>query len=104
MFTLANFLFGLLVILHLADIYTTNYALTKMEGMAEKNPILANLFPRFGILPTLFVLKILILGVFWYYLGNYIPALVLLDVGYVGLIIWNVYQINKKKVSQVLGR
>lgn len=53
---LIYFLVALLVALQVADIATTYLALDRKKG-TEANGLLAPLFVRFGVLPTLIVVK-----------------------------------------------
>lgn len=53
---MATYLLYLVIVLQLADIVTTYLALTQGRG-TEGNGLLARLFARFGVLPTLIAVK-----------------------------------------------
>ena len=59
-------LWGILALLQVADIGTTYYALERRTGAAEANPVLDWLFKRFGVLPSLLVVKAAMAVALWF--------------------------------------
>lgn len=74
---------------------TTTYIAIKMGG-SEGNPIARWMFDKFGMIPTMLVVKALSIASV-YYGANEMGADVLTfwTLFYVGVVVWNVAQINK---------
>ena len=79
------------ILLQIADSLTTVHILK--NGGREANPLLAWLFNKVGMIPSLVVMKLLAIGAVtwawneWLTLG--------LDIIYFGVVSWNSYQIYK---------
>ena len=91
---LMSSLLSIFVVLQLGDIYTTHKIL--QGGGYERNPILAKLFDRFGVLPTLLVSKTVIVVLVLLVLKDWPWTVAALDVFYAGIVINNLIQIKRK--------
>ena len=87
-------LFIAFVILQLADIYTTKTILD--DGGREVNPVMAKLFEKFGVLPSLVVSKIVVAVLVYLYVQQHEIVMSLLVLFYLIVISNNFYQINKR--------
>jgi hypothetical protein len=83
----------LFAVLSAADGLITNYALNK--GLTELNPVVRGFIKTFGQVPGLAILKVAPV-VFLYFLVLPDWFVGAIDAGYVGLLGWNLYQLNKK--------
>ena len=91
--SLPLYLFLTLAILHVADAVTTIKAL-KITGNREVNPIMAKLFTKFGIVPSLVAAKGSTMGALYYVL----PAVPLWALGgLIALYVWVVSN-NLKRI------
>lgn len=91
-------LFVLLVALNVADLVLTRYVLE--QGGRELNPLLAALFKRMEPMSAMLMVKIpFLLAV--YFLMPQVPIVVMqvLVVGYAGLMLWNVVQLQRIKTK-----
>jgi hypothetical protein len=93
---LLNYLLILVItFLQIADVYTT-YVINSRPGGVEKNPVLAWLFKRFGLLPSLVVVKTaLVLALLWTAPWQYPLLLTLLTAWYIWVIQHNLGQMPK---------
>jgi len=64
---------AIFTILQVADVWTTHKVLS--AGGSELNPVMDWFFKRFGVLPSLIVIKVAVVVVFWVYMLDY-PLLV----------------------------
>ncbi len=69
----AQGLWGIFTVLQAMDVWTTHKVLS--AGGSELNPVMDWLFKRFGVLPSLIVVKVAVVVVFWVYMLDY-PLLV----------------------------
>jgi hypothetical protein len=85
----------LLAALQIADAASTLYFL-KHTQMHEANPILRWAFDRFGPVTSLLVSKGVFVAAVWYY-HDVLPMWMLWSaaVFYVGVVVWNVYNIRQ---------
>jgi len=75
--------------------FVTTYSALKMGG-SEGNPVVRKLMDTIGVVPTMLLFKMLSVALVYY--GAHIMGadiLMLIVVFYVGVIVWNVAQINK---------
>ena len=88
--TLIFILFALYVVLQVADAAITAVAM-KLPGAREANPILAKLFAKFGVVPTLVVVKVGVVLLLWAYL-DVVPmwAVAALNTLYIYAVIRNI--------------
>lgn len=104
---MTTYLLTFIVALQLADIVTTYLALTRGKGV-EANGILARLMARFGLLPTLLVVKgLFVSGLVWATLHlpivafglavPWLPAALLgvVAAGYLAIVVNNVRVLRK---------
>lgn len=85
---MTNYLLILITILQIADIATTYIALSRKIG-TESNGVLAWLFDKVGMVPTLLVTKGAFIGLLWATAPyQIVPVLAGLALLY-GIVIWN---------------
>ena len=83
----------LFILLQIADCLTTVHILK--QGGREANPVLAWLFDKVGMIPSLVVMKLLAIGAVTWAWNEWITLGV--TVWYLGVVGWNSYQIWKTK-------
>ena len=81
------------ILLQIADCLTTIYILK--NGGREANPVLAWLFNKVGMIPSLIAMKLITIGVVAWAWNEWITLGVTLF--YTGVVGWNSYQIWKTK-------
>jgi hypothetical protein len=86
-------LFGIFAALQIADLYSTVTALNTGKAY-EANPIMAWFFKRFGVLPSLIVLKATVIGLIFYFVDSWM-MLAVLDILYAYVVYLNVKTIQK---------
>ena len=86
-------LFIAFFILQIADIYTTHNILKK--GGRGLNPVMAKAFDHFGVLPSLLVVKTLVVLMVYNFVVPYSLILIGLCVLYAGVVGHNFYQLQK---------
>jgi Domain of unknown function (DUF5658) len=82
-----NFLLILFTILQVADLATTVYGLS--HGDVERNPLLATIFAKFGVLEPMVIAKAVAVFVAWEYVRME-AALIVVNLIYIGIIFNNV--------------
>ena len=82
----------LFILLQIADCLTTVHILK--QGGREANPVLAWLFNKVGMIPSLVVMKLITIGLVAWAWNLWIT--VALCVFYTGVVGWNGFQIFKK--------
>ena len=81
----------LFILLQIADSLTTVHILK--QGGREANPVLAWLFDKVGMIPSLVVMKLLAIGAVTWAWDEWLTFG--LTVAYMGVVGWNSYQIYK---------
>jgi hypothetical protein len=87
------YLLILLILLQIADCLTTVHILK--NGGREANPMMNWLFNKIGTIPSLVIMKLLVIGVMVWAWN--IWATLVAVVLYLGVVGWNLYQIWKTK-------
>ena len=90
-------MFDLLIVLamlQVGDGLTTYYIIT--HGGRELNKIMAYLFSKCGMVPTLILKGVFVLAVGWACGQSSILALLIIIAMYIAVVGWNLYQIFKK--------
>lgn len=78
----------LLTLLQLLDIWTTHKCLSR-SGTVESNPILARMFTKLGILPTLILTKGAYIALLWWG-AQYVPVELLYAIAaFYVWVVWN---------------
>lgn len=85
--------FSLLALFCLADVVTSHIALKSMHTY-EMNKMLSHLMLKIGVLPALFLTKIVFLSLVWFF-GMYTGLLVFLNMVYLAILINNIAVIVK---------
>jgi len=89
------FLFVLLVLLQVGDVISTKLALMR-PNVIEGNPILARLFDKFGVMPTLLVSKACTIGLLYYFLPSIHDWVLTVLAGFYTWVVWhNITKIQK---------
>jgi len=81
------------ILLQIADSLTTVHILK--NGGSEANPVMNGLFQRFGMIPSLVVMKLIVIGLLAWAWDIY--AMSVACVIYLGVVSWNSYEIYKTK-------
>lgn len=97
-------LFILIVLLNIADVYTTNRILRR--GGSERNPLMAKVFSLIGVLPGLLLVKAaIVLALWWAFIHQglqgpfFIGLLVLICAVYVWVVAHNLREIRKQSAG-----
>lgn len=89
----------ILIGLNVLDGLTTYWALTKISGLEEKNPVLKFLMAKIGIVPTLIIAKAFA-PLLMYLLAMNVAALVIVNLIYLIIVINNIVCIKKATQSK----
>ena len=81
------------ILLQIADSLTTVHILK--NGGSEINPLMNNLFQKFGMIPSLIVMKLIVIGLLAWAWDIY--AMSVACIIYFGVVGWNSYEIYKTK-------
>lgn len=86
-------LLTLFILLQIADSLTTVHILK--NGGREANPVMNWLFQKIGMIPSLVIMKVLLIGIVTWAWNEWLTLGV--TVWYLGVVGWNSYQIWKTK-------
>lgn len=93
-----DFLFGSFVIVSVLDVISTYHALK--DGKAkEANPVMAFLFNKAGLMPSLLAMKAGAIAVVWYTMGEYSVYILPVIIAVYLRIIWNNVSIYRQHRS-----